>query len=255
MKIEKISKQKNGKYKIILDSGEDIITYDEVILKYQLLFKKEISSELQKKIEEETAYYSFYDKALKMIQKRIRSKKEIVEYLEKNEVSKNDIASIVLDLEKKGFLHDERFCEAYISDKLYLSSVGPLKIMKDLMNHNIDEAIIRRNMERIDDSVFYDRLFKQMMKKVKGNHKYSRSILRQKLISYYMEEGYSKELIVQIFDEIYQDDPAILQKEADKLRKKLSKKYEGKELDYQLLCKLYQKGFLKEQIDQIKEES
>ena len=38
MKIEKIQKLKNNKYKIKLDSGDIINTYDDVILNNSLLF-------------------------------------------------------------------------------------------------------------------------------------------------------------------------------------------------------------------------
>jgi len=54
---------------------------------------------------------------------------------------------------------------------------------------------------------------------------------------------------------LYSENTSIIEREAEKIKKKLSKKYEGKELEYQLITKLYQKGFLKEEIDKIKEES
>ena len=52
MKIEKIQKLKNNKYKIKLDSGDIINTYDDVILNNSLLFNKEIDLELLNKINE-----------------------------------------------------------------------------------------------------------------------------------------------------------------------------------------------------------
>lgn len=255
MKIEKIKKEKNGKYKIFMDNGEVFQTFDDVILKHQLLFQKEISTELLKELDKDTSYYSIYNKILKFIQKRIRSKKEIVEYLHKNEIDEIDSKKILEDLSKNGWINDEKFCEAYVSDKIYLSSSGPTKIYKELMNHQIDEKIIHKYLDKIEDDVIYDRLYKMMDKKIKQNHKYSRSLLKQKILSYYLEEGYSKEMILSIFDELYKENSSIIEKEAEKIRKKLALKYEGEELEYKLISKLYQKGFLKEEIDKIKEES
>lgn len=255
MKIEKIKKEKNGKYKIFMDNGEVFQTFDDVILKHQLLFQKEISTELLKELDKDTSYYSIYNKVLKFIQKRIRSKKEIVEYLHKNEIDEIDSKKILEDLSKNGWINDEKFCEAYVSDKIYLSSSGPAKIYKELMNHQIDEKMIHKYLDKIEDDVIYNRLYKMMDKKIKQNHKYSRSLLKQKILSYYLEEGYSKEMILSIFDELYKENSSIIEKEAEKIRKKLSLKYEGEELEYKLISKLYQKGFLKEEIDKIKEES
>lgn len=255
MKIEKIQKQKNGKYKLTLDNGESFLTFDDVILKHQLLFKKEISTDLLNKLTSDTSYYSIYNKVLKFIQKRIRSKKEIIEYLNKNEVDEIDSNKIIEDLMKNGWINDEKFCKAYISDKIYLSNSGPSKIYKELLAHQIDEKFIQKYLDEIDHELIYERLYKMIDKKVKQNHKYPRTILKQKIISYYLDQGYSREMISTIFDELYKEDISIIEKEREKLRKKLSKKYEGKELEYQVMSKLYQKGFLKEEIDQIKEES
>ena len=45
MKIEKIKKLKSGKYKLELDNDQSIITYDDVILKNNLLYNKEIDND------------------------------------------------------------------------------------------------------------------------------------------------------------------------------------------------------------------
>ena len=46
MKIEKISRMKNGKYKIELEGQEKLVTFDDVILKNSLLFDKSIDNNL-----------------------------------------------------------------------------------------------------------------------------------------------------------------------------------------------------------------
>ena len=72
MKIENI-KKKNNKYIIKLGEKE-IITYDEVIIKNNILYKKEIDEKLLKEIEEENKYYEYYEKILKYIKNKIKSK-------------------------------------------------------------------------------------------------------------------------------------------------------------------------------------
>ena len=42
MKIDKIKKMSNNKYKIYFDDGDVLETYDEVIINTNLLYKKEI---------------------------------------------------------------------------------------------------------------------------------------------------------------------------------------------------------------------
>ena len=61
MKIQKIKKLKSGKYKLELEDGTSIQLYDEVILNHNLLFHKEIDSELFSQIDKENSYYYNYE--------------------------------------------------------------------------------------------------------------------------------------------------------------------------------------------------
>ena len=148
MKIEKIQKLKNNKYKIKLDSGDIINTYDDVILNNSLLFNKEIDLELLNKINNETLYYDCYNKTLKFIDKKLRSEKEIKEYLKKySEMGYED--KILKKLKEINMINDENYAKAYISDRIFLSTDGPNKIKQELFNYGIDEKIIEENINKI----------------------------------------------------------------------------------------------------------
>ena len=71
MEIKKITKLKNGKYKIKLDSFE-FITYDDIIINHGLLYSKKIDDELLNVLSLETAYYEIYNKTLKFCMKKVR---------------------------------------------------------------------------------------------------------------------------------------------------------------------------------------
>ena len=250
MKIDKIERMPSGKYKLILD-GEKIVTYDDVILKHGLLFKKEIDNSLYTKLKEDTMYYDIYNKVLKLIDKKLRSEKEVREYLSKQEVSANIKEDIINKLLNNRLLDDVRFCKAYVSDRIYLSLDGPNKIRKDLENHDIDNDVINEALLEFNDEVIYDRLYKIIDKKIKSNHKYSRSILKEKIMNYIFDLGYPKDVFLNIFDELYVYDDSIMKKEASKIYKQLSKKYSGDELNYKFISKMYSKGFKKEEIDRL----
>ena len=57
MKIIKIEKLKNNKYRLEFEDNS-LITYDNIILKYNLLFKKDINNDMYNKIIEENKQYS-----------------------------------------------------------------------------------------------------------------------------------------------------------------------------------------------------
>lgn len=247
MKIESIKKT-GKKYKIILDSGQIINTYEEVILNNGLLFHKYINTALLEKINTDTVYYKSYNKALDMINRKLRSEKEIKEYLKKSEVEEKDINEIVQNLKRIGLIDDKIFAKAYINDKINLSSDGPYKIRKYLENNNIKEEYINDAISSIDQEIINQKIDKIILKKIKTNSKYTSNMLKQKIITYLINLGYSREDIIQRLENI-KIETQDMTKEIDKIYNKLRKKYKDKELIYKLKNKLYSKGYTKEEID------
>lgn len=249
MKIEKIQKLKNNKYKIKLDSGDIINTYDDVILNNSLLFNKEIDLGLLNKINNETLYYDCYNKTLKFIDKKLRSEKEVKEYLKKySEMGYED--KILKKLKEINVINDENYAKAYISDRIFLSTDGPNKIKQELLNYGIDEKIIEENINKIDKETIYNKCKKIIDKKIKSNTKYSNYMLNQKITSDLVNKGYDVALIKQILENKVFDNDLVIEKEFKKIYNKLSKKFDGSELYYNLKNKLYQKGFTKEEIEE-----
>ena len=251
MKIKEIKKNKNGKYKIILDNDEIINTYDDVILNNGLLFHKEIDSELLNKLNTETNYYEIYNKTIKFIEKKLRSKKEIITFLNKNKVGESDKEKIINKLESIKLINDELFANAYSQDRINLSSDGPYKIINDLRKNDISEEMIEKVISKIDEDLIYEKLKKLIVKKIKSNHNKSNYMLKQKIIIDMTNLGYDKEMIIEIIDENKCSNSNIINNEYKKIYTKFSKKYEGIELERLIKNKLIQKGFSSEEIENI----
>lgn len=246
MKINKI--KKNGKkYKIILDNGLEIKTFDDVIINNNLLYNKIIDDELLDKINKENEYYDVYNKVLNLISKRIRSEKEISEFLDKYNVDKN---KIIDKLKSINLINDKNFAKAYISDKINLSNDGIDKIKNDLLKHNIDINLIMEEISKIDDDLIDKKIEKLIIKKTK-NSNYSGFKLKYKVVNELINLGYDKSKIVEIYDNLNIKNDDVIINEYNKLYNKLSKKYQDKELEYKINMKLYNKGFTKEEIENI----
>ena len=249
MEIKHIKKGKNNQYEISFINGSKLTTYDEVLLSNNLLYKKDLSKEDIKSIESKNIFYDVYNNALKYISKWIRSTKEIKKYLDKYEISLKDKNDIIKILKEKGFLDELRFAKAFISDKVNLTSDGPYKIKKELLSHDIDESIIDNLIHDIDKEELISKLDKLVNKKIKTS-KESNYLARKKITNYFINLGYSKEMI----DEVYKDsrdDTSYLEKEFDKLYKKLSYKEQDKDkLLLKIKQKLYSKGYSLSKIDE-----
>ena len=102
MKILKYTKLKNNQYKLDLDNGIEVKLYDDVILKENLLLTKELTNKQLDKIIELNDYYVAYYKALRLINIKLRSEKEIRENLKKT-FNDEVISDVIKTLKKEGY--------------------------------------------------------------------------------------------------------------------------------------------------------
>ena len=251
MKINKIKKVGN-KYKIVLEDASEIITYDDIIINYNLLYNKNIDVETLNKINNDNNYYEIYYKVINYISKKLRSEKEIVKYLSNYNINIKDQEKIIKKLKETNLINDLNFTKAYIADRLNLSNDGPEKIKNTLHNHDIDSQIIDEQMNQINQQIIDARITKIITKKVKST-KYCGYKLKAKLLNDLINLGYDKSDIIRQINEIDIVKPII--EEYKKFYQKLSKKYEGKELIYKIKKKLYSEGFTTEEINNISDDS
>ena len=248
MKIINIKKQ-NNKYKIKLEGNITIETYDEVIIKNNILYKKEIDENLKEKIEEENKFYNTYNEIVKLINKKLRSEKEIKEIMKKKEIKNQE--ELINKLKSSNLTNDELYAKAYIHDRISFSNDGINKIKKELVNQEIDEDIIENELNKIDRKDQKEKLEKLIIKKLNTNTKYSNKIMKQKITNYFINLGYDKEEINEILNREQIDNNEIIKREYNKLINKYKTKYEEEKLKYIIKQKLYQKGFNIEEINNL----
>lgn len=237
-------KKKGSEYLIILDD-ETLKVNEEVLINNNILYSKKLSNKDIKKIKEETVYYENYSKALKMINRKMRSEKEIRKSLK--DISKEEIDKIIDKLKEINLLNNEVYAESYVNDKINLSLDGPYKIKKELELNDIESEYIEKALEKFTQDLIDEKLEKLINKKLKTN-KDTEYIFKQKTALYLLNLGYSKEDINSHLENIKIDN-SNLEKEMEKIYNKLKTKYEGYTLKNKLKQKLYLKGFNNDEIN------
>lgn len=240
MKIIKYEKSKKNQYKVYLENNEFLELYEDIILKHELLLKKNIDD--INIIKKENEDYKLYVKTLEYINKRIRCKKEIKEYLKKYTKDSSFIEDIIEKLYEKKLLDDNLYIKSYITDKINFTNDGPIKIKKKLIELGFNKFAIDDFLEKFNETLQEEKIERYINKNIKVNKK-SNYLFKQKMFINLVNLGYNKDVINKILSKINVQDTNLKEKEEEKLRKKYSKKYEGKELDYFIKRKLYEKGF------------
>ena len=254
MKITKFKKTSKGKYKVYLSDNTSIYLYEDVIINNNLLFNKEITKEKLKSIEKENNDFDLYNTSLKYISIRLRSKKEVEDYLLKKGYSKTIIDTVIKRLLKEGYINDFKFSKAYVNDKLALTTNGPNKIRNNLIKLGVEKDVINEVIDEIDQKVVEEKLYNLIEKKIKYQSASSK-MLKIKFLNYFYNEGYDKYLILSTLSKFnIKSDINSLQKEYDKLYKKYKDKYDKEELKLFITNKLYSKGYSTDDINKIKTE-
>mgnify|MGYP004674991211 CR=1 FL=1 len=249
--MKKISsiKKKQNKYIVYFDK-EYISLYTDTIIKFNLLKPRNISDAEYKDIILYNDFVDAYNKALKLIGIKLRTKKEIKDKL--SDYNKDTIDKVILLLQKNGYLCEELYISAYINDKLNLSNDGPKKIQNNLEKLCLDKDKIYKQIKLISDDVWLDRINKAIKKKEKQNKKLSKSMFVKKVKSDLLLLGYPGDLINKKIDLLdSRNDFEILKSVYNKEYRKLSRKYEGENLKNKLKYSLYNKGFKIDDINKV----
>lgn len=248
MEILKYKKMPRGKYKITTSSGE-ITLYEDVIIKNNFLLKKEIDLPFLEKILDENTYYEAYDLSLSYIETKLRTEKEISDYLEKKGFNYDVIKHAINKLKEIGLLNEKSYIEAYTNDKVNLSSYGPFKIKRDLLNLGLKEEDIDNYLFTIKDDVWSNKIDKVIKKRMSSLNGKSLHMIKNKLNIDLFNLGYDKDLISSKLNSLEYNDTDNMKKEMSKAYNKYSKNYEGEALKKQIKNHLYKKGFIVSDID------
>ena len=199
MKIVKYTRLASGKYKVLFDNKKELILYENVIIDTNLLYKKEITSEEYNNLVSLNNYQDIYNKVIKYIGIRLRSKKEITDYLKKMDLSTEVVDDILNKLITNKYIDDERFSQAYIKDKYNFSNNGPYKIINELVKLGIDKDIAYTYTFDIITNE-EEKINKLINKYVKSDKKHDWYYLRNKIYNNLINLGYSKEIVINILN-------------------------------------------------------
>ena len=243
MKVIKYKKMANNRYKVFLENNHELLLYEDVILKYNLLIRKDIDEELIIEMDKYNQECDVYYVALNSIKNRFRSIYELKNILLNKEYPSELVDSAIDKLIKQGYLNDRSYCKSFINNQMLTTNNGPFKIIRELNEKKVTEDIINDEISIFSDEEQSSRIRKLIDRGIKTNHSRGGVVLKQKIYNDLKNLGYDIYIINSIISEYnFFNDTSIAKKEYDKLYRKYSRKYSGDELKYKIKEKMYQKG-------------
>lgn len=200
-----------------------------------------------------------FNKVLNYLSYRMRSTKEVRDYLREEELEEEQIKSLVDRLNRQRLLDDQAFADAFVATKMNTGFKGPGQVRTELFQKGIEEALIDQALTRYTESdqieLIEHWLTKQMKKATRQSHRQQINKLKQQL----MQKGFNRSTIEHVFQALSfeadaEEEWQALVYQGERALRNYRTKAEGYLLNQKIKASLYRKGFSQEKINQFIEE-
>ncbi|MCA0971822.1 recombination regulator RecX [Halobacillus litoralis] len=264
-KLTRITTQKKNKnrYNIYLDHGrgEDYgFSVDaDVLVKYRLQKGMELDDATINALIQTDTIHKSYTLAINYLSYRMRSEKEMRQYLLEKEVEPEHVDEIIKRLYNEKLLDDQEFANSLIRTRVMTSSKGPLLLKKELIEKGVTAMQAEEALQYYPFDRQLEKASKFAEKKMRQDSRKSRKQQIQSVQQTLMQKGFSGDVIQEALASLPEEEENDSEWEAvvyqgEKLVRKYERKTEGYELKQKVKAGLYRKGFPFDLIDRFLEE-
>lgn len=97
-------------------------------------------------------YFRGKDKALRLISKRMRSRRQVAAALDKLDIESSIREGILAELEEAGLIDDRRFAREYVKVKKDVRRLGPFRLRRELEGMGVRRAFVDEALQESFDA-------------------------------------------------------------------------------------------------------
>lgn len=251
--ITRITTQKKSKqrYHVYIDRGYGeefgFGVGEDVLVAFALAKGKEIDEKELKDIVFEDDVKTALNLAVNFLSYRMRSEKEIRDYLQKKDIA-SDVAEQVLPrLTRLGYVDDAEFAKTFVRSRKRTSSKGPAVIHRELQQKGIAASHILAALEDYSFAEQVETAVALATKQARRKMNKSNAETKQSIYQTLAGKGFSRDVIESALNRAdlnksEEDEWRILVTQAERAHRKY-KAYEGWEYERRMKQFLYRKGF------------
>ncbi|QDP39374.1 recombination regulator RecX [Radiobacillus deserti] len=265
VKIAKITVQQKNKsrFNIFIEKGskaEYAFSVDEdILIQFQLRKGQELDEPTLELLQRKDNQHKFYNLAIQFLSYRMRSRKEIIDYLEKKEIEPEQIPPVLERLEQEGLINDREFATAFVRTRLNTTTKGPLLLKQELKEKGVTAEIADEVLTIFSFDKQLEFARKWIQKKLKTNSKKSFRHQQQQILQTLMQKGFPQNVIVEATKDIHDgkdenEEWNAVVHQGEKLLWKYKKKASGQELKLKIKAALFRKGFNLDAIERFLDE-
>lgn len=205
LKIIKIQKTtRKNLYKITFDNDFEIQLYTEILLKFKLRSGDIIEEKDLKDILLQNQIYEAKNTSLRLLAKRMRTEKEIIDKLKQKKFEDSIITQTINELKRINLINDEEFVDKYINNTITLNkNYGRYALLNKLIKFGISKNLANEKISKLlTDNDEYETALNAAKKKLINLKRYDESKKIQRLISFLSGRGYNWDIIKKVLSEL-----------------------------------------------------
>ena len=245
VKVEKVI-AKGKKYQVFIDINDEEYKFSENQIVTNRIIKGAIFTiEDWNEIVNSQNTSLLFDQMLHFIDYKLRTKKEVIEKLISKKAEQKDIDIVIERLEKINYIDDERYVSLFVQDAIR-DLKGPSYIKFTLEQKGIENNLIIRELEKVDDLVFEENanVLATRYQKTINNHPANKQkeLIMQKLA----RNGFSYDVMNKVIRNL-----SFKEDDLEKLKEEYVKIFARTNDVHKTIASLMQKGYRYEDIKKI----
>ncbi|GEK90868.1 recombination regulator RecX [Alkalibacterium kapii] len=245
--ITRVQAQKaKNRFNIYVNDVYSFAVDDSMLVKYRLIKGKELDKDMIEELKEKEEMSKAYQAALHYLNFKMRTEKEIREYLIKKEYTA--IEPVIERLKEHRLINDREYAKSYVRTTWQLKAEGPKKIERSLYEKGLTASEIAYGLEEYAVENQLENAEKLIEKTFKKQRNKSNREIEQKIRQQLIVKGFEREIITQVMEEISleqteEDEYDALVKQGEKAYRRYARKHDNYNTRHKTKTFLYQKGY------------
>ncbi len=204
--ITGVEREPKQKYRYLVSFGQHVLSvHEDIMIKYRMIkgntFWKQELEEIVLSNEKQQGYVQ----ALKYLERKARTSKEIQIRLKEKETSQEVIADVLARLTSEGLVNDAMYAQQWAEQRITSQRKGKAWVRQELRQKGVDKLLIAEAL----DGVSPDQEYQSAL--IIGRKKWNQTkgeLLdkKRKTGSYLMRRGFSGEQVRRILNQLIQED-------------------------------------------------
>lgn len=191
------------RYSLFIDDQYAFSVHENVLVKHRLLKGMPIESDKMECILKDEERNKAHDSAIRSLQTRPKSVKEIKRHLKQKGYEEQLINEVVHSLLQKGYMDDQKFAEQWTEHRMLKQFKGSRLVREELREKGVSSEWIEQAIDQIDEQQEFQQALQLGEKKLKQTKPdLSWNDIRRKLGGLLMRRGFSMSLVNKVLFEL-----------------------------------------------------